>query len=563
MDHLHVPTRHLISPLSIRLHTEKEKRLHFISKQTSKRCRINNCINWSAGEQNVGTVSMHRDIKAIERGLCWTHVKEQRQTRAAQRQTRSDGKLINSKIDTQQHRQQKHHHHQQQQQTQQIQHYQKRKYNDRHTYFLNNYTTTDSKSTTGLGLMLHSAIHLKDDEDIFTYLLQLKTPAGASRERIVVSALTKIRNSNGFLALQSAVNTRLNEQRVWQLYRRAPAAALDTAMEGLVAGLWAIEQINEYSTLLIRALLSQIPKKWLRDMLHRQRASYGTFIHRFVTHPSSQLATLNLLMVYATKACRWRDSLAQIPLHTACSSGGAPTIIDGLIQLDRESVKIIDKRGWPPLFSLVSSLESGRYTRGEIEMMLDALITASSPTLNHITHIGQTILHIMVMHQAPDWLLSRTMNECPGLVQSRDKSGKNILHLVCSGTLPRDIDQILRLHKNAPTEYDNDGRTPLWSLLMNTSYYGPEWRIRTILSILKCCPTAATHANPLVFDQIPIHYTLHLGWLDISKILVHRHPNKFSGLDIEDVRGEIPLHALLSRKGNFSNGNESATEKDM
>ena len=59
-------------------------------------------------------------------------------------------------------------------------------------------------------------------------------------------------------------------QRVWQLYRRAPAAALDTAMEGLVAGLWAIEQINEYSTLLIRALLSQIPKKWLRDMLHRQ-----------------------------------------------------------------------------------------------------------------------------------------------------------------------------------------------------------------------------------------------------------------------------------------------------
>jgi ankyrin repeat protein len=545
------PPRHLVTPLSIRLRDEKEKRLDFVAMQSTLRCRIENCINWSVGDNFVGTTSMHRDIKVDELGMCWTHVQDQRVRRKEQRRTRHDGKVspareilsFSSSL------------------SQSNSSGSKRTYQERMNHFRSNYASSDFSSTTGLGLMVHSAIHLKDNEDAFTFLLRLKTSAGKSLERSVVSACTTIRNPKGFLPLQSAVDTRLPEARVWQLYRRAPAAALDTAMEGLVAGLWAIEKVNEYSTLLVRALLSQVPKRWLREMLKRQRSSYGTFIHRFVTHPSSQLSTLNLLIIYATKACRWRDATGQIPLHAACIDGGAPTIIDGLVQLDRDSVRMIDKRGWPPLFSLVSSLKEaafddqegkgGRYTRGEIEMMMNALITAHSPTLTHITHEGETILHIMIQYSAPNWLLERTMNECPGLVASRDLCGKNVLHLVCDGQLPRDIDQILRLHPRAPEEFDTNGRTPLWALLMNESCYGPAWRTRTVLSILEVCPNAATHTNALLFGQSPLHYCFYYGKMKLARVLVKKHPDQQGGLDVEDVRGELPLHALLARKGNF------------
>ena len=105
------------------------------------------------------------------------------------------------------------------------------------TYFANNYESSDFGTPIGLGYMIHQAINLKDDEDIFTFLLSSKTLSGINRERIVTSALIKSRSHfNNYLPLQEAIHTRLDEKRVWQLYHRGTAAALDPVMEGLVCG---------------------------------------------------------------------------------------------------------------------------------------------------------------------------------------------------------------------------------------------------------------------------------------------------------------------------------------
>ena len=508
---------------------------------------------------------MHHDLISDELGLCWKHVQEQRTRRKETRKIHPDGKnsplrddgsaltnLMSSSTTSS---------------SSSYNDSRKRlTYREKMLHFTQNYSSSDFSTSAGLGMMLHSAIILKDTEDIFRFFLAPRTSGGVQRTRVVISALTTIRNSKGFLPLQSAVDTRLEEQRVLQLYRACPAAASDTAMEGLIAGLWAIEQINEYTTSLARTLLEDVPKYFIRTLLKRPRAASGSFLHRFVIHPSSQLATLNFLKAIAPQSTRWRDQKGRTPLHAACLSGGAPTIVDGLVRCDRDTAKMTDKFGWPPLFSLVSSLGCHkskstsrevtveRYTRGEIEMMLDSLLTAHSPTLLHVANDGSTVLHVMIHYQAPVWLLERTMNEIPGTVGTRDASGRNMLHLVCGGIQPIDIDHILRLHKRAPEEYDTDGRTPLWTLLTNDQCMDMgdrQWRMRTVLSILSACPAATNHTNPLRESQIPLHYVLHSGWIDLARVLVVKNPNRNGGLDCEDVKGRVPLHAMVSRKGNF------------
>ena len=201
-----------MQPLSIRLRLEKERRLDFISKQENKRCRVDNCINWAAGEITVGVVAMHNDLIVEELGLCWKHVKEQRARRIEARVVHADGKpspprdSIGDK---------------QRKLSSSMSYFtlsdgsQRRKYKDRMVHFANNYESSDFNTAHGLGYMLHQAISLKDDDDIFTFLLALKTSAGNDRSRIVTSALIASRSPfNNFLPLQSAVDSRLDEKKV-------------------------------------------------------------------------------------------------------------------------------------------------------------------------------------------------------------------------------------------------------------------------------------------------------------------------------------------------------------
>ena len=158
-----------MTPLSIRLHEEKEKRLSFISRQENKRCRHENCSNWAAGERFVGTISMHHDLISDELGLCWKHVQEQRTRRKETRKIHPDGKvsplrddgsaltnLMSSSTSS----------------SSSYNDSRKRlTYREKMLHFTQNYSSSDFSTSAGLGMMLHSAIILKDSEDIFTFFL--------------------------------------------------------------------------------------------------------------------------------------------------------------------------------------------------------------------------------------------------------------------------------------------------------------------------------------------------------------------------------------------------------
>ncbi len=401
------------------------------------------------------------------------------------------------------------------------------------------------------------------------------------------------RSTSGFLPLQAAVANRLEEPLVSELFRSASGAAQDTAMEGLTAGLWAVEQMT-YSTQLIRSLLADVPRPWLQRLLRARRRGDGSFIHHYAGSRSATISMLNLLLGYTSagregrkrhkasttqKATRWRDGRGRTPLHISCMHG-APTVTDGLATYDREAASMVDNDGHPPIFILLIHIpkQSMPYSQAEIEMCIDALLSASPQSLLMRSNKGETILHAMVQAKTPAWLVKRVMDECPGLLGSRDRDGRNVLHCVCASSIPWEglVRRILREHKSAPLEVDCDGKTPLWELLLNEQFspqFSPhksiigtglnhqestgsnytDWKYETACKIVRTCPEATQSENAFREDRIPLHFVLSQGWYDLAKLLHRYNPSQNGGMECEDKNGELPLHAALEKKNQRMN----------
>ena len=236
---------------------------------------------------------------------------------------------------------------------------------------------------------------------------------------------------------------------------------------------------------------------------------------------------------------------------------------DGLAQYDQKCAGMLDKNGWPPIFSLVAycggasaknnnSSSTVPYRRPQLEMMINALVSAAPGAIVTSAHDGATILHVMVHAQSPHWMMRRVMNESPGLISARDQNGANMLHAVCASPVPwregRLVGRILHEHVAAPEEVDSDGHTPLWRMLTNETVGNERWRYEVVSAILKSSKgVAATHKNPLQHNRIPLHYALSNAHYELARLLVREHPSEDGGLSARDYHGELPLHAALEK----------------
>ena len=192
----------------------------------------------------------HLDLTVDEIGLCWKHVKEQRARRAFTRTSLPPSPLSSAAAARLASAAKKH-----------------RSQSELREHFLKTYDCPiDVFSPSGLAAMLHRAIACHDPPDVFAHLLKQRSASSMDRSSVVVQALMNFRSTSGFLPLQAAVANRLEEPLVSELFRSASGAAQDTAMEGLTAGLWAVEQMT-YSTQLIRSLLADVPRPWLQRLL--------------------------------------------------------------------------------------------------------------------------------------------------------------------------------------------------------------------------------------------------------------------------------------------------------
>ena len=550
-----------MTPLSILLRDEKQQRVAFSATLSAKRCRHEACINWAAGDRfaGVGATSEHHiDLTVDEIGLCWKHVKAQRMRRSCVRRAPLPtspllpAAAVRRASATVRHRSQ----------------------SELREHFLQAYDCPiDTRSASGLAAMLHRAIACRDPADVFSHLLKPRTTSSMDRSPIILQALLNFRDTKGFLPLQAAVAIRLDESIVTEIFRLAPGAAQDTSMEGLTAGLWAVERMT-YSTQLIRSLLADVPRPWLHRLLRARRRGNGSFIHHYSGLRSATISMLNLLLALAApggevsrtklKATRWRDSNGRTPLHISCMQG-APTVTDGLATYDKEAASMVDNEGYSPIFTLLAHIseQSIPYSQAEIEMCIAALLSASPQSLLMRSNTGQTLLHVMVQAKTPVWLCMRIMDACPGLVGARDRDGRNVLHCICASLIPwvGMVRHILRAHKSAPLEVDCDSKTPLWELLMN-EHFSPHkpsgggaggatgWKYETCNIILRFCPEAAQSENIFRENRIPLHFVLSKGWYDLARLLDRYNPSETGGMECEDKNGELPLHAALEKKLN-------------
>ena len=195
-----------MTPLSILLREEKQKRLNFNASLSTRRCRHEACINWAAGDRYVsGAIEHHIDLAWDEVGFCWKHIKEIRNRRAAQKSltysalvTQSPSRAVKNPTD-------------------------QRSMAELREHFMSKYTCPiDVRTCAGLAAMIHCAISCKDDRDVFDYLLKPRPNTGRDNLLALSKALSNFRNTSGFLPLQAAVAARLDESLIFELYSCAP-----------------------------------------------------------------------------------------------------------------------------------------------------------------------------------------------------------------------------------------------------------------------------------------------------------------------------------------------------
>uniref|UniRef100_A0A7S2P7W7 Uncharacterized protein n=1 Tax=Leptocylindrus danicus TaxID=163516 RepID=A0A7S2P7W7_9STRA len=94
--------------------------------------------------------------------------------------------------------------------------------------------------------------------------------------------------------------------------------------------------------------------------------------------------------------------------------------------------------------------------------------------LMHDRH-GHTVLHYMIIYQAPTHIIQMLLESCPELIHKKTKSQRTPLHLACYCGVPIEMLKLLiKVYPDATITVDQSGRTPFEALLLHNAFaYDP------------------------------------------------------------------------------------------
>jgi ankyrin repeat protein len=278
--------------------------------------------------------------------------------------------------------------------------------------------------------------------------------------------------------------------------------------------------INSFT---IRSSLNIIVRKVFERLKRRERERQ--LLHKAVTQSPPSLDKIQP----QGEDCNGALSVADLPLHYACSNGAPLHVVRYCVQQCPESLQVAEKNGDLPLHHACSR-------RAPLEVV--RYLVQEYPESIKVTNTdGDLPLHYACVHGSPPEVVRYLVQEHPESLQVTNTYGDLPLHFACNRGVPLEVVQYLvQEYPKSLQVTDSNGNLPLHNAC-NYNRGSP-------LEIVRYLVQEYSESLEMI-NNLPLHHACIIGApLEVVSYLVEEYPES---LQVTNNDGYLPLHEACSK----------------